>query len=170
MNLKDLPAGKNTPDDINVVVEIPANSSIKYEIDEKTGALTVDRFLHTASVYPFNYGFIPSTKADDGDPIDVIVLSSMPVAPGVVISCIPVGMLQMEDEAGNDEKLIAVPPAKIDPQYGNIQDISDVPDYSKNKIKHFFETYKTLEPGKWVKVASWQDATTAKKVIKKGLK
>ena len=169
MNPKNLPAGKNIPEEINVFIEIPAQSNIKYEIDEETGALMVDRFLHTASFYPFNYGFIPQTKANDGDPLDVIVLSEYSVVPGSMIRCKPIGMLQMEDEAGNDEKLIAVPLEKIDPLYGAIKTIEGVPQSTKNKIKHFFETYKTIEPGKWVKVQGWEDAAKAKEVIKKGL-
>lgn len=168
MNPKDLPAGKNPPEEINVFIEIPAQSNIKYEVDEKTGALMVDRFLHTASFYPFNYGFIPQTKADDKDPLDVIVLSEYPVVPGSLIRCRPIGMLQMEDEAGNDEKLIAVPLEKIDPLFGK-QTMETLASSTKNKIKHFFETYKTIEPGKWVKVKGWQNAKQAKEVIKKGL-
>ncbi len=169
MNPKNLPAGKNPPEQINVFIEIPAGGNTKYEIDADTGALFVDRFLHTASVYPFNYGFIPSTNGEDGDPLDVIVLSSSPVVPGCVMKCQPIGMLEMEDEEGLDAKLLAVPVAKVDPIFGAYKDITDVPEPIKNKIKHFFETYKTLEPGKWVKVNNWQGAGRAKEEIKKGM-
>lgn len=169
MNPKNLPAGKNIPEEINVLIEISALSNIKYEINEETGVLMVDRFLHTASFYPFNYGFIPQTKANDGDPLDVIVLSEYSVVPGSMIHCKPIGVLQMEDEAGKDEKIMAVPLEKIDPLYGTIKTIEDVPESTKNKIKHFFETYKTIEPGKWVKVQGWENANKAKEVIKKGL-
>lgn len=116
--LKDLPSGKNLPKEVNVVIEIPQDSNIKYEIDEETGAIFVDRFLHTAMTYPFNYGFIPGTKADDGDPVDVLVISKCPVAPGTVIIAKPIGMLDMEDEAGQDEKVVAVPRERVDPECG----------------------------------------------------
>ncbi|MBU0708742.1 inorganic diphosphatase [Patescibacteria group bacterium] len=168
-SLKDLPAGKNAPDEVNVVIEIPQESNIKYEIDEETGAMFVDRFLHTAMNYPFNYGFIPSTKADDGDPVDVLVISKFPVAPGTVIIAQPIGMLNMEDEAGQDEKIVAVPRKKVDPEYGALSDISELPESIKNKIKHFFEHYKDLEEGKWVKVREWESKEKALEVITKSL-
>ncbi len=167
MNLKP---GKNPPEQIYVYVEIPANSPIKYELDKESGAIMVDRFLHTAFSYPFNYGFVPGTMADDGDPVDVLVLSSQSVAPGTVIPATPVGMLEMDDEEGGDTKIIAVPTMKVDPFFGAWKTIDDVPDAIKNKIKHFFEHYKELEPGKWVKVKNWKGKADALKEVEKGLK
>lgn len=164
-----LKAGKNPPEEIYVFVEIPQNSSIKYELDKDSGIIFVDRFLYTAFSYPFNYGFIPSTKADDGDPVDVLVLSDKTVAPGTVIPCVPIGMLEMEDEEGIDTKIIAVPTKKVDPDYGIWKDISDVPQAMKDKMKHFFEHYKELEPGKWVKIKDWKGKAEAMADIKKGL-
>ena len=168
-SLKDLSPGKNAPEEVNVVVEIPQGSSIKYEVDEESGAVFADRFLHTAMYYPFNYGFIPGTRADDGDPVDILVISQQPVAPGTVIKAQPIGMLDMEDEAGQDEKIVAVPLTKIDPEYGTVSDISQLPQSLKDKIRHFFEHYKDLEKGKWVKVKNWQDREQAKQAIKKTL-
>lgn len=136
-------------------IEIPQGSNVKYEIDEKTGELVADRFLFTSEVYPANYGFIKNTKAEDGDPADVLVLAGQTVAPGCVIKGRVIGMLEMEDEEGIDHKFVGVPLAKVDPVYGAWQDIDDIPEATRNRIKHFFETYKTLEPGKWVKVKNW---------------
>ncbi|OQX51419.1 inorganic pyrophosphatase [candidate division CPR3 bacterium 4484_211] len=168
-NLKDLSPGKNAPNEVNVVIEIPQDSSIKYEVDEESGAIFVDRFLHTAMNYPFNYGFIPQTKAQDGDPMDVLVISKYPAAPGTVITACPVGMLNMEDEAGQDEKIVAVPRKKVDPEYGAIADINDLPEIIKRKIVHFFEHYKDLEEGKWVKVKGWKSKEEAIKLIQHSL-
>lgn len=151
MDLKKVSAG-NLPAEINVVVEIPQGSSIKYEIDKESGAPVVDRFIHTAMVYPFNYGFIPQTHADDGDPMDVLLISAQPVVPGCIVPARPIGMLEMEDEAGIDTKIIAVPAMKVDPWYAKIEDIEDCDDATKEKIKHFFSHYKELEPDKWVKI------------------
>ena len=170
MNLKNLPAGDNLPNEINVVIEIPAQDQIKYELDEETGALFVDRFLHTASAYPFNYGFVPSSHAEDGDPLDVIVLSEYPIVPMAAIKCKPLAILDMEDESGKDEKIVAVPLEKIDPVYGAYNSADDIPAATKDKIKHFFETYKALEPNKWVKVKDWSGVEEAKKVIEKSCK
>jgi len=142
----------NLPEEINVVVEIPQGSSIKYELDKESGALVVDRFIHTAMVYPFNYGFIPQTHADDGDPIDVLLISGQPVTPGCVVPSRPIGMLEMEDEAGIDTKIIAVPAKKVDPWYVKIEDVKDLDEATHEKIKHFFGHYKELEQGKWVKI------------------
>ena len=170
MNIKDLPVGKKPEEgQVNVFIEIPKDSSIKYELDKDSGCIFVDRFLFTAEYYPANYGFIPNTLADDGDPVDVLVLSDQSVAPGTVIPSVIIGMLEMEDEAGIDAKLIAVPNNKIDPMYGTFTDITDVPEALKNKMKHFFETYKQLEPGKWVKVKDWKGRDDAIDVVKKGL-
>jgi len=156
--------------DFRVFIEIPAGGSIKYEVDEETGELTVDRFLHTAFVYPFNYGFIRNTKGEDGDPLDVLVLCSQPVMPGVVMKCHEIGLLEMEDEGGIDTKILAVPDKKIDPEYGEFSDIKDVSSVILAKIKHFFENYKTLEPGKWVKVKDFKAAADAQKQVQKAKK
>ena len=153
--------------DFKVYVEIPAGGSVKYEVDEKTGELAVDRFLHTSFVYPFNYGFIKGSKGEDGDPVDVVILSSQRVYPGVVIKCHAVGLLQMEDEAGVDTKILAVPDKKIDPEYGTMEDINHVSKPTLAKIKHFFENYKTLEPEKWVKVHDFRPANEANTIIEK---
>ena len=154
---------------VKVIIEIPAGSSIKYEIDKKDNILMVDRFLHTAMYYPFNYGYVPGTLADDGDATDVLVLSSMKVAPGVGIKAQVIGMLEMEDEAGVDSKLIAVPTEKIDPVYGAWKEISDVPKHYQNMMKHFFEHYKDLEPGKWVKAKGFLGREAAEKEIEQDL-
>ncbi len=166
----NLSPGKNPPEQINVFVEIPQGSSIKYELDKDSGVVFVDRFLYTAFSYPFNYGFVPGTKADDGDAVDVLVISSQSVAPGTVIPSVPIGMLEMEDEEGIDTKIIAVPTAKIDPLYGTWKDIGDVPEALKDKMKHFFEHYKELEPGKWVKIKDWKNKAAALTAISSALK
>ncbi len=153
--------------EIDVFIEISQNSSIKYELDKEKNILRVDRFLYTAMFYPFNYGFIPNTQAEDNDPIDVLVLSSFPVLPGSLIKCQPIGGLEMEDEAGKDEKIIAIPLAKIDPFWQEYQEISLLPESYKNQIKHFFENYKTLEPGKWVKINNWFSKDKAIDLINK---
>ncbi|MFH1894834.1 MAG: inorganic diphosphatase [Patescibacteria group bacterium] len=167
MDIAKISAGKNFPKEVNVVIEIPQGSSVKYELDKTSGALMVDRFLYTATVFPFNYGFIPQTHAKDGDPEDVLVISSFPVNSGSIIAARPVGMLEMEDEAGQDSKIIAVPTEKIDPCFAKVQDIGDLDDPTKNKIKHFFETYKQLEPGKWVKVKEFLNKEKALQEISK---
>ena len=169
MIVSNIPAGKNPPEDIYVVVEIPQGSSIKYEVDKESGAVFVDRFLFTAMYYPFNYGFIPQTLADDGDPVDVLVISSQPVVPGSVLRCRPIGLLEMKDEEGIDTKLIAVPHSKLDPSYENIKTVEDLPQLWKDRIKHFFEHYKELEPGKWVKVENWKGIQDAIDEIKRGI-
>ncbi len=166
MNVAKIDRGDHAPEQVNVIVEIPQGSSIKYELDKDSGALVVDRFLHTAMAYPFNYGFIPHTHAEDGDPVDVLMLSSFPVAPGSVIMARPIGLLQMEDEAGRDDKIIAVPLVKIDPHYADVEDIDDLGTATKNKIKHFFETYKELEPGKWVKTTGFMNKENAMENIR----
>ncbi len=165
MILEKLPPGKNPPDDIYVIIEIPKGSNVKYEIDEETGAIVVDRILYTAMFYPFNYGIIPQTLEEDGDPLDVLVVSHEALAPGTVIRVKPVGILYMEDEEGPDAKIIAVPHPKIDPRFANVNDIKDIPQAVLDQIKHFFEHYKELEPGKWVKVTGWGSAEEAKKRI-----
>ena len=170
MNIQKLTSGKNPPSEVNVFIEIPKDGNIKYELDKDSGVIFVDRFLYTAMSYPFNYGFIPNTLADDGDPVDVIVLSEQTIMPGVVVPSVVIGMLEMEDEAGIDTKILAVPTEKIDPLFGTYKDITDVPEATKNKIRHFFENYKTLEPNKWVKIKNWHGREKAQEDIQKGLK
>ena len=167
--MKNLSPGKNPPELINVVVEIPARGTIKYEVDEETGVLFVDRFLHTPMYYPFNYGFMPGTAAEDGDSLDIIVLSMQPVQPGVVIPATPIAVLGMEDEEGPDDKIVAVPPLKIDPVYGKIKSADDIDQHVKDEIKHFFEHYKDLEPNKWVKITDWKGKEVALEEVKKGM-
>lgn len=170
MNIAKLSSGKNPQGgEINVLVEIPKDSNIKYELDKDSGIVMVDRFLHTSMRFPTNYGFIPNTLADDGDPLDVMVLCEYPVAPGTAISCVVIGMLEMEDEAGIDTKILAVPNMKIDPLFGIYKDITDVPEAIKNKMKHFYENYKSLEPGKWVKLKEWKNKAVALESVKKAL-
>lgn len=170
MDIKKIKPGKNPPEEINVFIEIPQNSSIKYELDKDSGLITVDRFTYTTMSYPFNYGFIPQTKADDGDPIDVLVISSLPVHPGTIIPSRPIGMLEMEDEEGIDTKILAVPTKKVDPFLADIEDVFDLNQTTRDKIKHFFNHYKELEPGKWVKTKNFLSKKEALKAIKQSLK
>lgn len=171
MNIDNIPPGKNPPEDINVLIEIPANaaSPIKYEVDKDMGAVVVDRFMATPMFYPANYGFIPNTLADDGDPLDVLVVTPYPIMPGCVIRCRPVGVLNMEDEAGGDAKLVAVPHDKVCAQYKDIQDVHDLPALLRDQIQHFFENYKDLESGKWVKVQGWDNAAAARKAVEESV-
>lgn len=162
-------AGKKPPKEINVFIEIPAGGDVKYELDKESGVIFVDRFAFTAMHYPFNYGFIPNTHAEDNDPIDVLVLSSKQVFPGTVIPSRPIGLLEMEDEAGIDTKILAVPVPKVDPFMSHINEIKDVPVALRDQIRHFFENYKTLEPGKWVKIKDWKGREAAEEAIKKAL-
>lgn len=170
MNLSKLIAGKNVPDEVNVFIEIPQGSSIKYELDKESGVIFVDRFNYTAMFYPSNYGFIPGTLAEDGDAVDVLVLSTYDVAPGTVIPARPIGMLEMEDEAGIDTKIIAVPTKKVDPAFSHVEDIADLPEQTKNRIKHFFDHYKELEPNKWVKTKAFLGREKAYEAINKSIK
>ena len=166
MSYQNIPAGKDLPHDIYVVIEIPANSSpVKYEIDKDADALFVDRFMASPMFYPANYGYINNTLADDGDALDVLVVTPYPVVPGSVIRCRPVGVLNMTDEAGEDAKLLAVPHEKLTQAYNGVQDITDLPEMLRNQIKEFFENYKNLEKGKWVKVESWEGVESAKAKI-----
>ncbi len=166
MGLDHVNTGKNPPDEINVVIEIPKDSEpVKYEVDKESGAIFVDRILSTPMRYPCNYGYVPQTLGGDGDPIDVLVVLPMPLIPGSVIRCRPVGVLRMTDEAGSDEKLLAVPADKIFNGYSHIHDIGQVSPHWLERIGHFFEHYKDLEKGKWVKVDRWGDAAEAKKII-----
>ena len=169
MDVSKISSGKNVPSQINVFVEIPQGSSVKYELDKDSGAIFVDRFLYTAMAYPFNYGFIPNTKAEDGDAMDVMLISSMPVVSGSVVPARPIGILEMEDEAGIDHKILAVPTEKIDPHFSDVKDVSDLTNQMKLRIKHFFESYKQLEPGKWVKIKDFLDKAKAEEEIKKSM-
>lgn len=166
MSFSTIPAGKDLPNDIYVVVEIPAESSpVKYEIEKEHDAVFVDRFMTAPMFYPANYGYINNTLADDGDALDVLVVTPYPVAIGSVIRCRPVGILNMTDEAGEDAKLVAVPHDKLTKVYKDVKEIDDLPVLLVNQIKHFFENYKTLEEGKWVKVEGWDNADAARKAI-----
>jgi len=166
MSYQNIPAGKDLPNDIYVVIEIPANSSpVKYEIDKDADALFVDRFMASPMFYPANYGYINNTLADDGDALDVLVVTPYPVVPGSVIRCRPVGVLNMTDEAGEDAKLLAVPHEKLTQAYNDVHDITDLPEMLRSHIKEFFENYKNLEKGKWVKVESWEGVDAAKAKI-----
>ena len=164
MNLDKISYGEN-PDKVKAVIEIPYGSNIKYEIDKESGAVVVDRVLHSAMYYPANYGFVSNTLSQDGDPADVLVLNEYPLQAGSVINCRLVGVLIMEDESGIDEKLLAVPVSKIDPRYEEIQDLNDIPKATLDMIKNFFETYKMLEPNKWVKVKDFQGKKEATKIL-----
>ena len=171
MNLDRVDSGRDLANDFNVIVEIPMNADpIKYEIDKSTGALFVDRFLSTAMHYPCNYGYIPDTISDDGDPVDVLVVSPFPLMPGVVVRCRPIGMLKMSDEAGGDHKLVAVPIDKLTPLYRQIETVRDLPELALSQIAHFFGHYKDLEPGKWVKVEGWGSPEEAKQEIRNAAK
>lgn len=167
MSLKHVPAGDKLPEEVNVVIEIPANADpVKYEVDKDTGALWVDRFMATAMFYPANYGYVNDTLSLDGDPVDVLVPTPFPLQHGSVIACRPVGVLKMTDESGEDAKVIAVPVSKLTKAYDHVQDIDDVDELLKAQIKHFFESYKALEAGKWVRVDGWADVAAAKEEIK----
>jgi inorganic pyrophosphatase len=170
MNIDKISIGKDAPRDINVIIEVPSHGApIKYEIDKDSGALFVDRFLHTPMQYPCNYGFVPHTLSGDGDPVDVLVVAPFPVQPGAVIRSRPVGALLMEDESGMDEKILAVPVSKMLPYYDNVKNFDDLPQILLDQIQHFFEHYKDLEKGKWVKVTGWKNAAEAEQMILDGV-
>ena len=170
MNLDRVSSGRDLPNDFNVIIEIPAHGEpVKYEVDKDTGAMFVDRFMSTAMHYPCNYGYIPHTLSDDGDPVDVLVITPIPLVTGVVVRCRPVGMLKMQDEAGEDAKLLAVPVDKLTNLYRDIESPRDLPESILNQISHFFEHYKDLEAGKWVKVQGWVGAEEAKAEILAGV-
>lgn len=170
MNIEKIGAGKNAPEEVNVIIEVPMGSDpVKYEFDKEAGAIVVDRFVQTAMFYPCNYGFVPCTLSKDGDPVDVLVIANYPIIPGAVIKVRPIGVLMMEDESGMDEKVLAVPTTKLDPYFANIKSYKDLPEVLVNRIKHFFENYKALEKGKWVKVGGWEDEISAKSIIQEGL-
>lgn len=163
-------AGKDVPNDINVIIEISAQGDpIKFEVDKDSGAVFVDRFMGTTMRYPCNYGYVPHTVAGDGDPVDVLVVTPFPLQPGVVIRCRPVGILKMEDESGEDAKVIAVPVTKLTPLYETVKSCDDLPELLLKQISHFFEHYKDLEPGKWVKVVGWGNVDDARQEILSGL-
>lgn len=166
MRIDAITIGDNPPKDINVIVEVPVGGHpIKYELDKDSGTLVVDRFLYTPMTYPGNYGFVPHTLSQDGDPIDVLICNSRPLIPGCVINCRPIGVLVMEDNAGQDEKIIAVPSTHVSKKFENINDYSDLPEITLQQIQHFFEHYKDLEPGKWVKIGDWMGAADAERLI-----
>ena len=171
MDLGAIAIGNNPPEDVNVIVEVSIGGEpIKYEMDKKAGTLVVDRFLYTPMRYPGNYGFVPHTLSEDGDPIDVLVANTRPITPGAIMNVRPIGVLMMEDDAGKDEKIIAVPSPKLTQRYVNIKNYTDLPKITLEQIRHFFEHYKDLEPGKWVKVAGWADAQKAHQMIVEAIK
>lgn len=171
MNIDKIAVGKNAPWDCNVIIEIAAGGApVKYELDKDSGALFVDRMLHTSMLYPANYGFIPHTLSDDGDPVDALVLTQSALVPGCVVRARPVGVLIMEDESGQDEKILMVPVDKLFPYHKDVQNHTDIPQIILDQISHFFERYKDLEPNKWVKIIRWGDAKEAADFIAQGMK
>ena len=166
MRIEHISIGRNPPKEVNVIVEVPVGGEpIKYEMDKKAGTLVVDRFLYTSMRYPGNYGFVPHTLSDDGDPIDVLIANQRSIVPGAVIAVRPVGVLKMQDEAGGDEKIIAVPVTRLTRRYENVVDYKDLPEITLQQIEHFFAHYKDLEGGKWVKVMGWGDVAEAEQMI-----
>jgi inorganic pyrophosphatase len=170
MRIDKIAVGKNPPFDVNVLVEVPIGGEpIKYEIDKEAGVLVVDRFLYTSMRYPGNYGFIPHTLSGDGDPVDVLVCNTRALVPGAVVNVRPVGVLLMEDDGGQDEKIIAVPSPHLTLRYEKVHDHTDLPEITRHQVEHFFEHYKDLEPGKWSKILGWGDAEAARRYIIEGL-
>lgn len=170
MNLDRVSPGSRAPQEVNVVIEIPLRSDpVKYEVDKMTGAMFVDRFLSAAVYYPCNYGYVPHTLSEDGDPVDVLVISPVPVISGAVVRCRPIGLLRMEDEKGRDDKVLTVPVSELCGLYEDVQSPRDLPPTQLSQIKHFFEHYKAMEPGKWVKVRGWEDAAAALAEIEKAI-
>ena len=166
MRIEAISLGKNPPHDVNVIVEVPVGGEpVKYEMDKDAGTMVVDRFLYTPMRYPGNYGFVPHTLSDDGDPIDVIIANQRPVIPGAVMSCRPIGVLKMEDEAGGDEKILAVPSTHLTRRYESVLEYSDLPEITLSQVEHFFAHYKDLEKNKWVKIAGWGNAEEARQMI-----
>ena len=160
-----LKIGNQAPDILNAFIEIPTGEAVKYEYDKENDIMKVDRILFTSMVYPFNYGFVPGTMAEDGDPIDIIVLGSVRISPGSYMEVRPIGMINMEDERGVDKKIVAVPIDRVDPTFSEMMEPADIPEAIKNRIIHFFEQYKELEPNKWVKISGWSSSSEAKKHI-----
>ena len=170
MNLDRIPVGKNPPWDVNVIVEVPMGSEpVKYELDKDSGALFVDRMLHTSMHYPCNYGFIPHTLSEDGDPTDVLIVGRRPLIPGCIVGVRPIGVLMMQDDKGNDEKILAVPATRLHPFYDQVESYKELPEILLDQIFHFFQHYKDLEKGKWVKVEGWKDAAYAAELIEKAI-
>jgi len=170
MDISKIPVGHNPPHDVNAIIEIPQGSlPVKYELDKASGTLFVDRFLHTSMVYPANYGFIPHTLSQDGDPCDVLVVTQVPVMATAIVRCRPVGVLMMEDESGPDEKIVAVPVDKLNPYYTKVENYTDLPSMLRDQIAHFFRHYKDLEAGKWVRVSRWMAAEHAADMILKSI-
>lgn len=170
MRIDAIPIGDNPPHDVNVIVEVPIGGEpVKYEMDKASGTLFVDRVLYTAMRYPGNYGFVPHTLSDDGDPVDVLIANQRPLIPGAVMNCRPVGVLHMRDEAGHDEKIIAVPSGRVSAMYNNIDSYRDLPAMQVRQIAHFFQRYKDLEDGKWVEITRWGDDSEARDMIAKAI-
>ncbi len=169
MDISKIGPGEN-PDAVKAIIEVPFGSNVKYELDKESGAIEVDRVLYSAMFYPANYGFVANTLSDDGDPADILVVNDYALTPGCYIKCRLIGVLMMEDESGIDEKLIAVPAEKIDPRYKHIQEIDDLPEATLARIKNFFETYKMLEPNKWVKVTGFKGKADAEKILDQAIK
>jgi inorganic pyrophosphatase len=170
MRIDAIAIGTNPPEDVNVIIEVPIGGEpIKYELDKAAGTLIVDRFLHTPMRYPGNYGFVPHTLSDDGDPIDVLIANTRPIVPGAVMNVRPIGVLKMQDDGGGDEKIIAVPSPKLTKRYEGVKSYLDLPQISREQIQHFFEHYKDLEPGKWVKLLGWGDAAEAKQLVQEAI-
>jgi inorganic pyrophosphatase len=170
MRIEAITIGRNPPEDVNVIIEVPLGGQpIKYELDKAAGVLVVDRFLYTPMAYPGNYGFVPHTLSEDGDPIDVLVCNTRPLAPACVINVRPIGVLIMEDNAGQDEKVLAVPSPALTQRYDGVANYSDLPPITLQQIEHFFEHYKDLEPGKWVKLGGWQGADVARRMIEQAI-
>src|SRR5690554_3404772 len=166
MRIDAITIGKNPPEDVNVIIEVPVGGQpIKYEMDKEAGTMVVDRFLYTPMSYPGNYGFVPHTLSEDGDPIDVLVCNTRPLVPGCLINVRPIGVLVMEDNAGQDEKIIAVPSSHLTLRYEGINNYDDLPLITLEQVRHFFEHYKDLEPGKWVRIGDWRDASEARRMI-----
>lgn len=170
MDITKIPPGTNPPEDINVLIEVPLRSDpVKYEFEKRSGAIFVDRYLYTSMFYPANYGFIPNTLYDDGDPVDVLLVGRMPLVPGCVVPSRPIGVLELEDDGGHDEKLLAVPLSKVSSIYDNVRNYNDLQEIELQQIQHFFEHYKDLEPNKWTRVGSWLDVTEAKAIVAKSI-
>ena len=170
MPLHQIPTGRRAPEDVNVVIEIPMDSEpVKYEVDKDSGAIFVDRLLTTPMRYPCNYGYVPQTLGGDGDPLDALVIMPLRLVPGSVINCRPIGLLEMTDESGQDEKLVVVPSDRISPLYRDVQSVRELPGLTRDQISHFFQHYKDLEQGKWVRIDGWRDAATAREVIGRGM-
>ena len=170
MRIDAIPSGNNPPDDINVIIEVPVGGEpIKYEMDKEAGTLFVDRFLYTAMRYPGNYGFVPHTLSGDGDPVDVLVCNTRALVPGCYINVRPIGVLIMEDNAGEDEKIVAVPSPHLTRRYENIRNYTDLPQITLDQVAHFFAHYKDLEPGKWVRIGGWHNADRARQMIVEGI-